>query len=157
MTLTIKTIKLGNNTRFICLIFIVTSCATTKIDKERCKDIYGYFTKAKDCLALKFENSNPKKYQEYKALHSVVLKTIANQVYENKINNDQAWAIYDDIILEFNKSKNKTEYFNSYFTEFDLIKQSYSLSIHKNFHKKLKSAVLFSVSRRFRGRRGYKL
>ena len=73
------------------MIFIVTSCATNqKFGKEHCKDLYGYFTKAKDCLALKFENSNPKKYQEYKALHSVVLKTIANQVYENKINNDNA-------------------------------------------------------------------
>ena len=98
---------------FIFLIFITTSCATKKIDKERCKDIYGYFTKAKDCLAIKFENSNPKKYPEYKALHSMVLKTIANQVYENKIVNDQAWTIYDDIILEFNKSKNKTEYLSN--------------------------------------------
>ena len=41
----------------IFLIFIVTGCATKKIYKERCKDIYGYFTKAKDCLALKFESS----------------------------------------------------------------------------------------------------
>ena len=64
-------------------------------------------------LAIKFENSNPKKYPEYKALHSMVLKTIANQVYENTIVNDQAWTIYDDIILEFNKSKNKTEYLSN--------------------------------------------
>ena len=55
---------------------------------------------------------NKKKYQEYKALHSVVLKTIANQVYENKIDNGQAWTIYEDVILEFNKSKNKIEYLN---------------------------------------------
>ena len=99
---------------FIFFIFITTSCATNKkFDKEHCKEVYGYFTKAKDCLAIKFENSNPKKYQEYKALHSMVLKTIANQVYENKIDNDQAWTIYDDIILEFNKSKNKIEYLNN--------------------------------------------
>jgi hypothetical protein len=104
---------------FICLIFIVTSCATNqKFGKEHCKDLYGYFTKAKNCLALKFENSNPKKYQEYKALHSVVLKTIANQVYENKINNDQAWTIYEDIVLEFNKSKNKTEYLSNVIDKF---------------------------------------
>ena len=96
----------------IFLIFIATSCATNKkFDKEHCKDVYGYFTKAKDCLALKFESSNPKKNQKYKELHNLVLKAIANQVYENKINNDQAWIIYEDIILEFDKSKNKTEYF----------------------------------------------
>ena len=95
---------------FIFLIFITTSCATKKIDKERCKDIYGYFTKAKDCLALKFESSNPKKYKKYKEQHSLILNALADQVYENKIDNGQAWTIYEDVILEFTKSKNKTEY-----------------------------------------------
>tara|TARA_B100000959_G_C14726578_1_gene519169 strand:+ start:289 stop:627 length:339 start_codon:yes stop_codon:yes gene_type:complete len=104
----------------IFLILITTSCANKKFiqNKEHCKDIHGYFTKAKNCLAIKFENSNPKKYQEYKALHSMVLKTIANQVYENKINNDQAWIIYEDTILEFNKSKNKTEYLSNVIDKF---------------------------------------
>lgn len=92
---------------FIFLIFIATACATKKIDKEQCKDIYGYFTKAKDCLALKFESSNPKKYKEQ---HSLILNALADQVYENKIDNGQAWTIYEDVILEFTKSKNKTEY-----------------------------------------------
>jgi hypothetical protein len=95
---------------FIFLIFIATGCATKTIDKERCKDIYDYFTKAKDCLALKFESSNPKKYKKYKDTHILILEALTNQVYENKIDNNQAWTIYEDVILEFTKSKNKTEY-----------------------------------------------
>ena len=95
---------------FIFLIFIATGCATKKIDKEQCKDIYGYFTKAKDCLALKFESSNPKKYKKYKEQHNLILNALADQVYENTIDNGQAWTIYEDIILEFTKSKNKTAY-----------------------------------------------
>jgi len=99
---------------FIFLIFIATGCATSKkFDEEHCKDLYGYFTKSKDCLALKFESSNPKKNQKYKKQHNLILNALADQVYENKIDNGQAWTIYDDIILEFNKSKNKMEYLNN--------------------------------------------
>ena len=65
---------------FIFLIFVASGCATNKIDKERCKDIYGYFTKAKDCLALKFESSNPKKYKKYKDTHILILEALTNLI-----------------------------------------------------------------------------
>ena len=94
------------------LILFLTSCAANKYEKEKekCKDFYGYFTKSKKCLELKFESSNPKKYQENKELHGLILSALADQVYENKINNNEAWILYDDVIEGFNKAENKTNY-----------------------------------------------
>ena len=42
----------------------------------------------------------------------------ADQVYENKINNVQAWLVYDDIILSFSKAKNKQEYLLSVLSKY---------------------------------------
>ena len=94
------------------LILFLTSCAANKYEKEKekCKDFYGYFTKSKKCLELKFESSNPKKYHENKELHGLILSALADQVYENKIDNNQAWILYEDVIQGFNKAKNKTNY-----------------------------------------------
>ena len=68
------------------------------------------FTKSQDCLELKFESIDPKNYSEYQDLHSLILKAIADRVYENKLNNDQAWLIYEDVIKDFNKAKDKNQY-----------------------------------------------
>ena len=94
------------------LILFLTSCAASKYEKEKekCKDLYGYFTKSKKCLELKFESSNPKKYQENKELHGLILSALDDQVYENKINNNEASILYDDVIEGFHKAENKTNY-----------------------------------------------
>jgi len=96
---------------FLFLIVLFNGCASTKkFEKETCQTIHGLFTKSVDCLELKFIQINPKKYQEFEKTHSLVLKALADQVYENRINNVQVWQIYDDIMLTFKKSKNKQEY-----------------------------------------------
>ena len=43
----------------------------------------------------------------------MVLDAISNQVYENKINNVQAWENYEDILIGFGKSKDKSGYFTN--------------------------------------------
>ena len=60
--------------------------------------------------ALALVKKNPRKYDENKKLHGLILSALADQVYENKINNDQAWILYEDVIQGFNKAKNKTNY-----------------------------------------------
>ena len=92
-------------------IFLLNNCAgINKFEKETCKQIHGLFTKATSCLELKFININPKKYKEYEKTHNLILEALADQVYENKINNVQVWEIYDDIILGFKKTKKKQDY-----------------------------------------------
>lgn len=101
------------------LIFFLTSCAAgNKFGEKTCKDIHGQFTKSVKCLELKFISLNPKKNEEYKDTYDLILKAIANQVYENRINNVQAWLIYDDVILGFKKSKNKQEYLNKVLSKY---------------------------------------
>mgnify|MGYP001160837583 FL=1 len=102
-------------------ITFLSGCASNKKlnnVKETCQTIHGQFTKAVDCLELKFININPKKYQEYEKTHNLVLRALADQVYENKINNVQAWLVYDDIILSFSKAKNKQEYLLSVLSKY---------------------------------------
>ncbi len=92
-------------------MILLSGCAfNKKFEKETCQTIHGLFTKSVDCLELKFIQINPKKYQEFEKTHSLVLKALADQVYENRINNVQAWQIYDDVMFTFKKSKNKQEY-----------------------------------------------
>lgn len=97
----------------ILSLIILSSCASKpkfNVEKDKCKSTYGYFTKSIKCLELKFESSNPDKFNEYIDLHSMVMKALADQVYENKMDNNQAWTIYDDIIADFNKAKDKNKY-----------------------------------------------
>ena len=72
--------------KFIVLLFLVfflNGCATgNKYGQQTCKEFHGQFTKAVDCLELKFININPKKYQEYEKTHNLVLRALADQVYE---------------------------------------------------------------------------
>jgi len=93
------------------LVFFLSGCATgNKFGEETCKEIHGQFTKAVKCLELKFVSLNPKKNEEYKDTYDLILKALANQVYENRIDNVQAWLIYEDIILGYKKSKKKQDY-----------------------------------------------
>ena len=109
--------------KFFLLLFLMVflnGCATNKkFEKETCKEIYGLFTKAVNCLELKFLKINPKKYEKYETTHNLILKSLANQVYENRINNVQVWDIYDDIILDFSKSKNKEEFLLNVLTRYN--------------------------------------
>ncbi len=90
---------------------LLTGCATNKkFEKATCQEIHGLFTKAKDCLELKFLKINPKNYEKYETTHNLILQALANQVYKNKINNVQVWIIYEDIIDDFNESKKKEEF-----------------------------------------------
>ena len=90
---------------FVLLIFFLalSSCATktTKFKNkvENCKEIYGYFTKSLDCLGFNFNNFYSEKNQEYEKQHDVLIVALADQVYENKINNVQVWDIYDDFLV----------------------------------------------------------
>ena len=59
---------------------------------------------------LTLVKKNPRQYDENKKLHGLIVSALADQVYENKINNDQAWILYEDVIEGFNKAKNKTNY-----------------------------------------------
>ena len=43
---------------------------------------------------------------------------MANQVYENKIDNVQAWLIHEDIILGYEKSKKKQDYLITVLTKY---------------------------------------
>jgi len=99
---------------FSILLLVLNQCASTSkkfnTEKDNCKSIHGFFTKSQDCLELKFESIDPKNYSEYQDLHSLILKAIADRVYENKLNNDQAWLIYEDVIKDFNKAKDKNQY-----------------------------------------------
>ncbi|WP_435163858.1 hypothetical protein [Candidatus Pelagibacter bacterium nBUS_25] len=96
------------------LIILFNGCAINKkFEKETCQEINGLFTKAVSCLELKFLKINPKKYEKYETTHNLILEALADQIYENRINNVQAWEIYDDIMLDFNKSKNKDEFLMS--------------------------------------------
>ena len=103
----------------VFFILLLNGCANKKFEKETCQQIHGMFTKAVSCIELKFLKINPKKYEKYETTHNLILKAIADQVYENRINNVQAWAIYDDIILDFNKSKNKEEFLLSVLTRYN--------------------------------------
>ena len=98
----------------IFLSILLNQCSSTpkkfNVEKDNCRSIHGYFTKSQNCLELKFESIDPKNYGEYQNLHSLILKAIANRVYKNKLDNNQAWLIYDDIIKGFNKSKDKNQY-----------------------------------------------
>ena len=98
-------------------LVLVNGCATKtkKFDtqKVKCKEIYGYFTKSKDCLGLNFQEYFSAKDGEYEKQHDLVLDAISNQVYENKINNVQAWENYEDILIGFRKSKDKSGYFTN--------------------------------------------
>ena len=95
-------------------LVLVNGCATKtkKFDaqKVKCKEIYGYFTKSKDCLGLNFQKYFSAEDGEYEKQHDMVLDAISNQVYENKINNEQAWENYEDILIGFRKSKDKSGY-----------------------------------------------
>ena len=93
------------------LVFFLNGCATgNKYGQQTCKELHGQFTKAVKCLELKFVNLNPKKNEQYKDTYSLTLKALANQVYENKINNTQAWLLYDDIIKGFGDAKDKQKF-----------------------------------------------
>ena len=95
-------------------LLILSGCATNKkFEKATCQEIHGLFTKSISCLELKFLKINPKKYEKYETTHNLILEALADQIYENRINNVQAWEIYDDIMLDFNKSKNKDEFLMS--------------------------------------------
>ena len=99
--------------KFFLILFsllLLNGCANKKFEKATCQEIYGLFTKAISCLELKFIKINPTKYEKYETSHNLILQKLANQVYENKIDNSQVWKIYDDIILDFKKSKKKEEY-----------------------------------------------
>jgi|TARA_B100001964_G_scaffold243844_1_gene323132 hypothetical protein len=95
-------------------LVLVNGCATTKgkfnVQKDNCKEIYGYFTKSKDCLGLNFQNYYSEKDKEYEKQHDLILDAISNQVYENRIDNEQAWKNYEDILKQFRSSKDKTGY-----------------------------------------------
>lgn len=98
---------------FICIILFINACASNKkfnVAKDDCKATFSYFTKSQDCLELKFESISPKKYTDYKNLHSLIVKALSNRVYDNKLDNNQAWLIYEDIIKDFNKAKDKNQY-----------------------------------------------
>mgnify|MGYP001168981391 CR=1 FL=1 len=103
----------------LLLIFFLTSCASgNKFGEKTCKDIHGQFTKSVKCLELKFVSLNPKKNEEYTYTYDLILKAIANQVYESRIDNIQAWLIYEDIILGYKKSKDKQEYLNKVLSKY---------------------------------------
>ena len=99
---------------FSFLFLLLNQCASTSkkfsAEKDNCRSIHGFFTKSQDCLELKFESIDPKNYGEYQDLHSLILKAIADRVYENKLDNNQAWLIYEDVIRDFNKAKDKNQY-----------------------------------------------
>ena len=67
---------------------------------------------------IKIYKFKSKKNEEYKDNYDLILKAIANQVYESRIDNVQAWLIYDDVILGFKKSKNKQEYLNKVLSKY---------------------------------------
>ncbi len=96
------------------LIFLANGCATNtkkfETQKVKCKEIYGYFTKSKDCLGLNFQKFYSSKDNEYEKQHDLVLDAISNQVYENKIDNEQAWENYEDILIGFRESDDKSAY-----------------------------------------------
>ena len=95
----------------IVSLLILSGCSTNKkFEKATCQEIHGLFTKSVSCLELKFLKINPKKYEKYETLHNLILQALADQVYENRINNIQVWQIYDEIISDFKKSKNKEEF-----------------------------------------------
>ena len=103
----------------LLLIFFLTSCASgNKFGEKTCKDIHGQFTKSVKCLELKFISLNPKKNEEYKDTYDLILKAIADQVYESRIDNVQAWLIYDDMILGYKNSKDKQEYLNKVLSKY---------------------------------------
>ena len=78
-------------------LFALNGCATktTKFQNkvENCKETYGYFTKSLDCLGFNFNNFYSEKNQEYEKQHDVLIAALADQIYENKINNVQVWDI----------------------------------------------------------------
>jgi len=100
----------------VLLIFLSTlnGCATktTKFKNkvENCKETYGYFTKSLDCLGLNFSNFYSEKNREYEKQHDVLISALADQVYKNKISNEQVWDIYDEFLIGFRESKNKSNY-----------------------------------------------
>ncbi|MDA9744502.1 hypothetical protein N9U84_01980 [Candidatus Pelagibacter sp.] len=98
----------------LAVLISLNACATktTKFQKkvENCKEIYGYFTKSLDCLGLNFDNLYSKKNQEYEKQHDVLILALADQVYKNKISNEQVWDIYDEFLIGFRESKNKSNY-----------------------------------------------
>ena len=100
--------------KFFLIIFsilLLNGCAINKkFEKTTCQEIHGLFTKAISCLELKFLKINPKKYEKYETSHNLILEALANQVYQNKINNVQVWLIYEDIIEDFKTSKKKEEF-----------------------------------------------
>jgi len=103
----------------VSLLFLLNSCATNKKSaKETCQKIYGLFTKSVNCLELKFININHKKNKTNEETHKLILKALADQVYENRINNVQVWLIYDDIILNFKKAKKKEEYLTTVLSKY---------------------------------------
>ena len=96
---------------FAFLLLLLNQCTSTSkkfnVEKDNCRSMYGFFTKSQDCLELKFENIDPKNYGEYQDLHGLILKAIADRVYENKLNNDQAWLIYEDVIKGLSQANTK--------------------------------------------------
>jgi len=108
--------------KFFLIMFsllLLNGCANKKFEKATCQEIYGLFTKAISCLELKFIKINPKKYENYEATHNLILKALADQVYENKIDNSQVWKIYDDIINDFKKSKKKDKFLLSVLSKYN--------------------------------------
>lgn len=104
----------------ILLLFFLNNCTTNKkFEKETCQQIHGLFTKSMSCLELKFININPTKYRKYEQTHNLILKALANQVYQSRISNVQVWLIYDDIINDFEKSKNKENYLAKVLEKYD--------------------------------------
>ena len=95
----------------IVSLLILSGCATNKkFEKATCQEIHGLFTKSISCLELKFLKINPKKYEKYETSHNLILESLADQVYQNKISNAQVWLIYEDIISDFKKSKKKEDF-----------------------------------------------
>jgi hypothetical protein len=96
----------------ICLSLNACSTKATKFKKkvENCKEVYGYFTKSLDCLGFNFNNVYSEKNEEYEKQHDVLIAALADQVYSNKIDNEQVWKIYDEFLLGFRKSNNKANF-----------------------------------------------
>ena len=110
------------NKIFIVIVYLIilSGCTTNKkFEKATCQEIHRLFTKSISCLELKFLKINPKKYEKYETSHNLVLEALADQVYQNRISNDQVWLIYDDIISDFKKSKKKEEFLLSVLSRYN--------------------------------------
>ena len=103
------------NIIIISLMLVMLNACSTKATKykmkvEDCKSIYEYFTKSLDCIGLNFQSFYSEENQEYEKQHDVLIAALADQIYSNKIDNDQGWKIYDEFLAGFRKAKNKSNF-----------------------------------------------